>query len=63
MRPPRRVVLAHVAEPAGELGEALAVGGLALPLHRQVRRLEELGPGEEGDAGLAEDVHGPGSLG
>jgi hypothetical protein len=60
--PPRRVVLAHVAEPTGELREALPIGGFALPLHRQMRRLEELGPGEERDARLADDVHGPGSL-
>ena len=58
MRPAGRVVLAHVAEPPGELGDPLAVARLALPLDRQVRRLEELGPGDEGDAGLAKDVHG-----
>jgi hypothetical protein len=51
-------VLAHIAESAGELGEALTVGGIALPLHRQMHRLEELGPGEQGDAGFAKDVHG-----
>ena len=52
------VVLAHVAEPPGELGDPLAVAGFPLPLHLQVGRLEELGPGDEGDAGLAENVHG-----
>ena len=55
---PAGIVLAHVAEPAGELGDALAVARLALPLDRQVGRLEELGAGDEGDAGLAEDFHG-----
>ena len=40
-------------------GETLAVGRVAPPLHRQMRGLEELRAGEEGDAGHAEDVHGP----
>ena len=57
-RPAGRVVLAHVAQPPGELGDALAVARLALPLDRQVAGLDELRPGNEGDAGLAEDVHG-----
>src|SRR5438034_204053 len=56
-RPVRRVVLAHVADPAGELGEALSGGGAALPLHPEVLRLEELGPGDQGDARGAEDFH------
>jgi hypothetical protein len=56
--PARRIVLAHVAQAAGELGDALAVGRLPFPSHRQVGRLEELGTADEGDAGLAKDVHG-----
>ena len=31
----RRIVLAHVAETPGKLGESLAVGALADPAHRQ----------------------------
>lgn len=33
--PVRGIVLAHVAEPTGELGESLTVGTVALPLRRQ----------------------------
>ncbi len=62
-RPVCRVVLAHVADPAGELGEALSGGGAALPLHPQVLGLEELGPGDQGDARGAEDFHGGEGLG
>ena len=54
---PGGIVLAHVAEPTSELGDPLAVAGFALPLDRQVRRLEELGPGDQGDAGRAKDFH------
>ena len=46
-----RVGLAHVAEPAGEFGEPLAVGRFARPLHAEVRRLDELGAGEQRDGG------------
>ena len=56
-RPARRVVLAHVAEPPGELGDPLAVARLALPLDREVGGLEELRARDEGDPGLAKDVH------
>jgi hypothetical protein len=56
--PSGRVVLAHVAEPAGELGDPLAIGRVALPLDRQVGRLQELGPGYQGDPGSSDDVHG-----
>ena len=55
--PPGGIVLAHVAEPPGELGEALAVGGVTLPCDGQVRRLQELRAGDQGDAWLAENVH------
>jgi hypothetical protein len=44
-------VLAHVTEPPGKLGEALAVARLALPADGKMRRLDELGPADEGDAG------------
>src|SRR5437870_6549032 len=40
-RPVSRVVLAHVADPAGELGEALSGGGATLPLHPKVLGFEE----------------------
>src|SRR5439155_4585918 len=56
-RPACRVVLAHVADPAGELGEALSGGGAALPLHPEVLGLQELGPGDQRDARGAEDFH------
>src|SRR5256886_12496268 len=56
-RPVSRVVLAHVADPAGELGEALSGGGATLPLHPKVLGFEELGPGDERDARGAEDFH------
>ena len=56
---PRRSVgwipLTHVAETARELGEPLAVRGLADPLHRQMAGFDELGAGEHGDLGLAEN--------
>src|SRR3989440_3589800 len=57
------VVLAHVADPAGEFGEALAGGGGALPLHPQVLGLEELRSGDQRDARSAEDFHGGEGLG
>jgi hypothetical protein len=51
-------VLAHVAEPSGELGEPLSVGGLTPPGDRQMARLQKLRAGDEGDTGFAEDFHG-----
>jgi len=57
VRPASRVVLAHVAEPPGELGDSLAVARLALPLDREVGGLEELRARDEGDPGLAKDFH------
>src|SRR5213083_679054 len=56
-RPVGRVVLAHVADPAGELGEALSGGGATLPLHPEVLGFQELRPGDERDARGAEDFH------
>src|SRR5688572_28491996 len=53
----RRIVLAHVAQPSGKLGNALAVAGVSLPLHRKVGGLEKLRAGDEGHAGDAEDFH------
>ena len=53
--PAGRIALTHVAEAAGKLGEPLAVGGLADPLHRQMAGLDELGTGEHGNLGLAEN--------
>jgi hypothetical protein len=62
-RTPGGVVLAHVAETPGKLGDPLAITGLALPLDRQVGGLQELGPGYQGDAWLAEDIHGESGVG
>ena len=52
----RGVLLAHVAEPPGELGEALAVGALAHPLHGEVAGLREVGAGEDGDFGFGVEM-------
>src|SRR2546427_2296570 len=52
-----RVVLAHVAEAARVLGQPLAGGRLPSPLDAEVLGLEELGAGEQGDAGRSEDFH------
>jgi hypothetical protein len=41
--PAGRIVLAHIAEPAGKLGEPLAIGRVALPLDRKMGGLDELG--------------------
>src|SRR5439155_1109965 len=51
------VVLAHVAEAARVLGQPLAGGRLPSPLDPEVLGLEELGAGEQRDAGRAEDFH------
>ena len=48
----RRIVLAHVAEPAGELGEPLAVGAVADPVHRQMLRAGEARAREQRQNGL-----------
>src|ERR1051325_4120309 len=52
-----RVMLAHVAQPARVFGELLAVARFALPLHRQMRRLDELRAGEQRDVGDSEYFH------
>ena len=49
-RPARRILLAHVAEPAGELRQPLAVGALSQPVHGQVLGLRERRAREESDA-------------
>src|SRR5262245_11823762 len=53
-----RIALAHVADAACELGQPLPARSVALPLYRHVTRFQEFRPGDEGDAGLAEDFHG-----
>src|SRR2546430_14555568 len=55
-RPVRRVVLAHVADAPRELGEPLAGRSIPLPLHPQVRRLDEPRAGDEGDARGADEL-------
>jgi hypothetical protein len=35
------ILLAHVTEPAGELGQALAIGALSEPFHLKVVRLQK----------------------
>src|SRR5207247_7979754 len=52
-----RVVLAHVAQPSRVLGEALARRGVAEPADFEMLGLEELGPGDQRDAGFAENFH------
>src|SRR5690242_712364 len=52
----RRISLAHIAEPSRKLGEPLTIGVLAHPLHWQMRRLEELRTGNEGDLRLEIDL-------
>src|SRR4029079_13536740 len=56
--PARRVMLAHVAKAPGELRDPFAIAGFTLPLDRQMGRLQELGTGDERDAGLSDDLHG-----
>src|SRR5882724_5506710 len=56
--PARRIVLAHITEPSGKFGQPLPVGRFALPLDWEMRGLEKLGPGDEGDAGGADYFHG-----
>src|SRR3954465_5923616 len=53
-----RIVLAHVAQPSRVLRQALAVARFAFPFHREVRGFDELGAGQQRDAGGAEDFHG-----
>jgi len=36
-----RILLAHVAKPAGELGQALAIGALAQPVNLEMIRFQE----------------------
>src|SRR6185437_10479790 len=55
--PRRRVLLAHVAEPAGEFREPLTVGSLAHPVHGQVSGLAEAWTREQRDGGFV-DEHG-----
>src|SRR3954470_5231462 len=55
--PARRIVLAHIAEPSGELRQPLSIGGLPLPFYWKVLWLQELRPSDKGDAGGAEDLH------
>src|SRR5207237_920514 len=52
-----RAVWGHVPDAARELGEPLAARGIPLPLHPQVRRLDELRAGDESDEGGSEDLH------
>src|SRR5260221_11607579 len=51
-RPPRGIVLAHVAEPPRELRQPLAAAAVALPLDRQVLGFGEIGAREHGDLRL-----------
>src|SRR4029078_11184476 len=48
----RRIVLAHVTEPAGEFRELFAVGALTDQTHREVLRHRAHRPGEKGHDGL-----------
>ena len=59
----RRIVLAHVAEPARELGQSLAVGALADPVHGQMLRRRERGTREDGDLRLEVVARGGGGCG
>src|SRR5258706_134417 len=56
-RPIHRIVLAHVAEPAGVLGETLAVACLPAPLHFEMLWFEELRTGEQRDARRTKHFH------
>jgi len=62
-RAARRIVLAHVAEPARELRQSLAVGALADPVHVQVVRRGEHGAREDGDLRLVVETRGGGGSG
>jgi len=46
-RPAGRIFLAHIAEPPGKLGQPLAIGALAEPLHFEMIGLDEAWAGEE----------------
>src|SRR5262249_50160982 len=50
--PLRRIVLAHVAQPAGELGELLAAGAVADPIDGKMSGRGERRTGEKGDDGF-----------
>ena len=54
--PVGRIVLAHVAQPPGELCEPLTVRAVAYPRHAEVIRGGEGGTSEHGDAGLVVEV-------
>src|SRR5690348_18455993 len=49
------VVLAHIAQAAGELGDPLAIAGLTSPLNREMGGLDELRTGDQSDPRGAED--------
>ncbi len=51
------VMLAHIAEPSGIFGDPLSVARFAFPFDRQMGRLEELGPGDQGDARGTDYLH------
>src|ERR1051325_2081189 len=62
-RPLRRVVLAHVADPTREFGEALSISALADPVHRQMLGRRERRSREEGDRGLVVEMRHEGKRG
>src|SRR5688572_14089251 len=53
-----RIRLAHIAQAAGKLGEALATSSLTEPGDRQVRGFGEVGTREDGDPRFVEEFHG-----
>jgi hypothetical protein len=61
--PPRRVLLAHVTEPARELGEPLAIGARPDPVHGKMRWLGERRAREDGDLRLSIEHDGTVTLG
>jgi hypothetical protein len=48
----RRIPLAHVAQPAGEFGQTLAIRTLSQPVDGEVRWLGERGPSHDAQARL-----------
>jgi hypothetical protein len=48
----RRIFLAHVAKPPGELGELLTIGALAKPVDAEMLGLDERRAGEKCEARL-----------